>query len=184
MSAAPRGATGNCSLPRAELITDIRVQATGPSDRPAYADPMSHHMVDDVKNSIDMSLDWNRREYYSDDTSQYASPVFNGVHSHYDDTYLLAVHEKMAVLIIDAEILFDILGLVDGDSYQLHRNAQLVSTSECGLRSADQRAVLQGEPYPKPPTAVTVFRSTYVPAKVTSDYDDVFRRFLFWLLIN
>ncbi|VDP43964.1 unnamed protein product [Heligmosomoides polygyrus] len=34
---------------RAKLITDIRVQATGPSDEPAYGDSMSHHMVDDVK---------------------------------------------------------------------------------------------------------------------------------------
>ncbi|VDO81668.1 unnamed protein product [Heligmosomoides polygyrus] len=36
MSVPPRGATGNCSLLRAELITDTRMQATGPSDRPAY----------------------------------------------------------------------------------------------------------------------------------------------------
>ncbi|VDO19305.1 unnamed protein product [Heligmosomoides polygyrus] len=48
MSAPPRGATGNCSLLRAELITDTRMQATGPSDsdRPAYEQPMSHHMDD------------------------------------------------------------------------------------------------------------------------------------------
>ncbi|VDO68760.1 unnamed protein product [Heligmosomoides polygyrus] len=39
MSVPPRCATGNCSPLRAKLITDIRVQATGPSDRPAYGDP-------------------------------------------------------------------------------------------------------------------------------------------------
>ncbi|VDO91860.1 unnamed protein product [Heligmosomoides polygyrus] len=36
MSVSPRGATGNCLLLRAEPNTDIRMQATGPSDRPAY----------------------------------------------------------------------------------------------------------------------------------------------------
>ncbi|VDP34871.1 unnamed protein product [Heligmosomoides polygyrus] len=36
MSVPPRGATGNCLLLRAEPNTDIRMQATGPSDRPAY----------------------------------------------------------------------------------------------------------------------------------------------------
>ncbi|VDO96985.1 unnamed protein product [Heligmosomoides polygyrus] len=48
MSVPPRGATGNCLLLRAEPITDNRMQATGPSDRPANEDPVSHHMVDDV----------------------------------------------------------------------------------------------------------------------------------------
>ncbi|VDP07571.1 unnamed protein product [Heligmosomoides polygyrus] len=33
-------------------------------------------------------------------------------------------------------------------------------------------------------TAVLVFRSTYVPIKVTSDYDDNFRRYLCCLLIK
>ncbi|VDO82057.1 unnamed protein product [Haemonchus placei] len=33
-----------------------------------------------------MSLDWNHREYYSDDTSQYASPVFNSIRNHFEDT--------------------------------------------------------------------------------------------------
>ncbi|VDP48618.1 unnamed protein product [Heligmosomoides polygyrus] len=33
-------------------------------------------------------------------------------------------------------------------------------------------------------TAAPVFRSTYVPIKVTSDYDDIFRRYLCCLLIK
>ncbi|VDP39068.1 unnamed protein product [Heligmosomoides polygyrus] len=33
-------------------------------------------------------------------------------------------------------------------------------------------------------TAVPVFRSTYVPIKVTSDYDDIFRRYLCCFLIK
>ncbi|VDO76785.1 unnamed protein product [Heligmosomoides polygyrus] len=33
-------------------------------------------------------------------------------------------------------------------------------------------------------TAVLVLRSTYVPTKVTSDYDDIFRRYLCCLLIK
>ncbi|VDO97778.1 unnamed protein product [Heligmosomoides polygyrus] len=38
MSVPPRGATGNRSL-RAKPITDIRLQATDPCDRPVYEDP-------------------------------------------------------------------------------------------------------------------------------------------------
>ncbi|VDO19330.1 unnamed protein product [Heligmosomoides polygyrus] len=41
MSVPPRGATGNCSLLRAKLITDIRMmQATGPRDKPGYEHPI------------------------------------------------------------------------------------------------------------------------------------------------
>ncbi|VDO61439.1 unnamed protein product [Heligmosomoides polygyrus] len=46
MSVPPRGATGNCSLLQAELNTATRMQATGPCDKLAYEQPMSHHMVD------------------------------------------------------------------------------------------------------------------------------------------
>ncbi|VDO60200.1 unnamed protein product [Heligmosomoides polygyrus] len=39
MSVPPRGAIGICSLLRAKPNTDIRIQATGPGDRPAYEKP-------------------------------------------------------------------------------------------------------------------------------------------------
>ncbi|VDO79975.1 unnamed protein product [Heligmosomoides polygyrus] len=39
MCVPPLGATGNCSFLRAKPNTDIRMQATGPCDRPAYEDP-------------------------------------------------------------------------------------------------------------------------------------------------
>ncbi|PIO67599.1 peptidase family M13, partial [Teladorsagia circumcincta] len=35
---------------------------------------------------FDMTFDWNQSNHYSDDTTQYASPVFNGIRNHFDDT--------------------------------------------------------------------------------------------------
>ncbi|VDP11076.1 unnamed protein product [Heligmosomoides polygyrus] len=45
MSVPPRCVTGNCSLLQAKLITDIRVQATGPSVRPVNGDPSTWLMT-------------------------------------------------------------------------------------------------------------------------------------------